>query len=128
MFHISKNQTLSENFIRDFQNEVIWIRICANQKLSNEFIREMHDKVHWLSLCDKQDLPDDMLMEFQHHIRWEEFFHYRAASYPILKKFIAKTSFLNMNEFETKHLSAIQYKEIEKILTLKNIFAETSIK
>ena len=39
MKYISIYQTLSENFIRDFQDKVNWEWISSQQKLSENFIR-----------------------------------------------------------------------------------------
>ena len=47
---ISCEYTLSENFIRKFQNNVDWYYISSNQKLSENFIREFQDKVNWLNI------------------------------------------------------------------------------
>jgi hypothetical protein len=45
--YISINQTLSEDFIREFQDRVKWFWISRNQKLSEDFIREFQDRVNW---------------------------------------------------------------------------------
>ena len=39
--YISWNQTLSEEFIREFKDKVDWIYISSHQKLSEEFIRKV---------------------------------------------------------------------------------------
>ena len=44
---VSKNQRLSENFIREFQNNVEWNKISRYQDLSEDFIRELKDKLNW---------------------------------------------------------------------------------
>ena len=44
---ISRNQTLSEDFIREFKDKVNWDYISAFQSLSEEFIEKMKDKVNW---------------------------------------------------------------------------------
>ena len=46
-FIISQNQTLSENFIREFKDKVDWYWISVYQKLSENFIREFKDRVYW---------------------------------------------------------------------------------
>ena len=42
---VSQYQTLSEDFIREFQDKVDWEWISSKQKLSESFIREFIDKV-----------------------------------------------------------------------------------
>jgi len=44
---ISSCQTLSEDFIREFKNEVDWENISMYQTLSEDFIREFGKKVKW---------------------------------------------------------------------------------
>ena len=44
---VSKHKFLTEDFIREFADEVNWSCISANQHLSEEFIREFADKVDW---------------------------------------------------------------------------------
>lgn len=66
---ISKVKNLSENFIREFQNNVYWGRISHYQKLSENFIREFQDKVHWGCISKFQELSEDFKKEFQHKIK-----------------------------------------------------------
>ena len=42
---ISQYQTLSEDFIREFQDKVDWMQIFIHQTLSEDFIRQFKDKV-----------------------------------------------------------------------------------
>ena len=44
-YESSKCQKLSEDFIREFQDNVNWYRISKHQKLSNEFIEEFKDRL-----------------------------------------------------------------------------------
>ncbi len=46
---ISANQTLSEDFIREFQDKVNWEYIFRTQKLSEKFRREFKNKINWNS-------------------------------------------------------------------------------
>jgi hypothetical protein len=121
-YYISKNQALSEELIRDYQNEVNWIAISEHQYLSIDFIREMQYKIPWPFLWQKINFSDDELIEFQFHIPWEQYFRYREASFSILKKFITKTSFQNMEQFKSSHLEEVEYTKIKKIIKLKNMF------
>ena len=43
--YVSKNQKLSEEFIRENQDKVSWFEISAHQNLTEDFIRENQDKV-----------------------------------------------------------------------------------
>ena len=47
---ISKHQSLSEDFIREFKDRVDWMSISSYQHLSEDFIREFKDRVDWYSI------------------------------------------------------------------------------
>ncbi|GIX80294.1 uncharacterized protein CDAR_394051 [Caerostris darwini] len=63
-------QTLSEAFIREFQDKVAWVNIPGNQKLSVDFIREFQDKVDWKEISEYQELSEDFIREFQDKVDW----------------------------------------------------------
>ena len=65
---ISKYQKLSESFIREFQEKVDWVWISQCQKLSEEFIREFQDKVYWNLISEYQKLSEDFIYEFRNKI------------------------------------------------------------
>lgn len=70
-FHLSRI-TLSEDFIREFQNKVSWYLISKYQKLSEDFIREFQDKVYWDCICRYQNLSEDFIREFQDKVSWHQ--------------------------------------------------------
>ena len=121
-FVVSQNQNLSEEFIRKYKDKVAWDYISYHQKLSENFIREFQDRVEWYSITKVQHLSDNFIIEFREKINFELYFIYQEASFLIMKKFILKTSHRNTKEFKTSHLTDIQRKEIEKILSLKYTF------
>ena len=45
-------QRLSEDFIREFANDVDWILVSSNQRLSKEFIREFKDDIYMGLIAD----------------------------------------------------------------------------
>ena len=53
---ISIDYKLSENFIREFENEINWDNISYYQNLSENFIREFKDKVSWFEISINQKL------------------------------------------------------------------------
>ena len=69
--NISFSQKLSENFIREFQDKVYWNYISGHQKLSENFIREFQDKVSWINISWCQKLSEDFIREFQNKIYWK---------------------------------------------------------
>ena len=60
---ISRNQTLSEDFIREFKNYVDWDAIFVCQKLSENFIKEMKNYVNWAGIFDTQDSSESFKEE-----------------------------------------------------------------
>jgi hypothetical protein len=85
--------------MREFQNELVWTDIASYQNLSDKFIIEFKDKIYW-----------------------KFYFEDRNASFDIIKKFIFKTDFEDIEEFNIDHLNVSQIQEIEKLLKLKQIF------
>ena len=62
-YWISSNQTLSEDFIREFKNYVDWDAIFVCQKLSENFIKEMKNYVNWAGIFDTQDSSESFKEE-----------------------------------------------------------------
>ena len=54
--YISYYYKLSENFIKEFQDEVYWGYISKNQKLSESFIEEFKHKIYWCEISIYQKL------------------------------------------------------------------------
>ena len=64
------NQTLSENFIREFQDKVDWKMVSSYQTLSENFIREFQDIVDWSKISHFQHLSKKFITEFQDKVDW----------------------------------------------------------
>jgi hypothetical protein len=120
--NISFESGLSEDFIREFKNEVYWDSISLLQKLSENFIREFKDLVYWPYISKKQKLSPAFIHEFEYLMDWDLYFHYQYASFEIMKSFISKTSFSEMEQFNCKLLNELERKEIERILKFKCLF------
>ena len=60
-----RNNTLTEDFIRKFQNDVNWDCISSCQKLSEDFIREFKNKVNWWYVSKYQKLSEEFKEEFK---------------------------------------------------------------
>ena len=66
--YISINQKLSEDFIREFQDRVIWFLISEYQELSEDFIREFHEELDWLLISKYQKLSEEFILEYQDYV------------------------------------------------------------
>ncbi len=84
---ICTNYDISEEFIREFQDELPWIYISQYQKLSEAFIREFQDKVDWYSLCQYQVLSEDFIREFKHKVAWGAISQYQKLSETFIREF-----------------------------------------
>ena len=78
--YISKNQKLSEDFIREFQDKVDWYYISRYQKLSEDFIREFQDRVDWEYISQYQKLSEDFIRKFPNNVKWYNISRYQKLS------------------------------------------------
>ena len=67
---VSCHKGLTEDFIREFADEVNWFSISLYQHLSEDFIREFKDKVDWFSISEQQHLSEDFIREFKDRLDW----------------------------------------------------------
>jgi len=79
--NVSKNQKLSEEFIRENAYKVDWEYISATQKLSEEFIKEFQYKVYWDCISEYQELSMDFIREFQNKVDWYYISRYQKLSF-----------------------------------------------
>ena len=66
-------QPLSEEFIREFKDEVNWNNISVIQNLSEDFIREMKNYVDWGLISIRQVLSEDFIREFKDYVSFCQF-------------------------------------------------------
>ena len=69
---ISRYQTLSEDFVRDFKDKVDWLDISIHQTLSENFIIEFQDRICWWRILRFQLLSEDFKSKFQDRICWDQ--------------------------------------------------------
>jgi hypothetical protein len=91
-YYISCYQKLSEDFIREFQNKVDWDNISYYQKLSEDFIREFQNKVDWKSISLKQTLSEDFIREFKNKVDWYCISCYQKLSEDFIREFKNKVN------------------------------------
>lgn len=73
-------EPLTENFIREFQNYVVWDYVSGNSTLSEDFIREFQDRVDWNVISCDQKLSEPFIREFQDRVDWVCIFAYQVLS------------------------------------------------
>jgi hypothetical protein len=99
-----------------------WSTISAHPNLSEEFIREFSDKLDWMVLSQKQKFTDEFILEFKHLVDLEFCFIFNKVRFSIIKKYIPKTTFRCIYDFNSSHLSDIQKKEIQRLIDFKKLF------
>jgi hypothetical protein len=99
-----------------------WFSISKDKILSEEFITEFQDNVIWICISRKQNLSDEFLVKFQHKIAWDHYFFHQMASYYITKKFYHKTTYKTITHFTSFNLSKQQTQEIQRKLDFKYMY------
>ena len=84
---LSKYEHLSEDFIREFKDNVIWYWVSQHQHLSEDFIREFKDRVHWGCISDYQNLSADFIREFKDRVDWACISAYQHLSGDFIREF-----------------------------------------
>jgi len=85
--YIYQHEKLSEEFIREFKDEVDWHYISECQKLSEDFIREFKDKVNWKGISYKQNLSEDFIREFSDLVNWPNISIHQKLSEDFISEF-----------------------------------------
>ena len=84
---LSTHKGLTEDFIREFKDKVVWRWISIYQRLSEDFIREFKDKVDWYNISKYQYLSEDFIREFQHKVDWNRVSQYQRLSKEFIEEF-----------------------------------------
>lgn len=92
---ISEGFKLSEDFIREYKDQVDWKRISRNQTLSKSFIREFKDQVDWWFISRHQTLSENFIKEFKDRVDWTAISYYKTLS----KEFIREYRVENKSNF-----------------------------
>lgn len=78
---------LTEDFIREFADNVDWYAISLYQHLSEDFIREFADKVDWDGISKFQCLSEDFIREFKRKVNWDYVSMYQRLSESFIREF-----------------------------------------
>ena len=80
---VSMCQTLSESFIRSFQDQLDWGLVSEYQKLSERSMRNFKDRLIWILIPMHQDLSEDFIREFSHKVNWYSVSRYQNFQSPL---------------------------------------------
>lgn len=65
-------QKLSEKFMKEMKDHLIWSLISAWQNLREDFIIEMKDYVDWNMISSNQDLTEEFMDKYTDLLNWQE--------------------------------------------------------
>ena len=97
---ISTYQLLSEDFIREFADRVDWDTISVYQHLSEDFIREFKDKVDWFYISEYQHLSEDFIREFKDRVHWGCISNYQNLSESFIREFADKVNWYWISHYQ----------------------------
>ena len=112
---------LSEDIIREFQDEIDWWGVSEAQFLSEEFIREFKYKVVWNWISETQILSEDFIDEFPLYVVWENICKYQILS----EKFIRKCCHFHDRKIDLQLVAKYQRLSPEFIKEFKLTIPET---
>lgn len=69
---VCEKESLSENFIRENQNQVNWQMISRHQQLSEDFIREFSNRLFWHEVIRNQKVSEGFIEEFAAATKWRQ--------------------------------------------------------
>ena len=99
-----------------------WRLVSCSPNLTEEFIREFKEELIWYEISAYQNLSIDFLNEFKNRIDWSVYFCLKEKDFQVMKKFITKAESLQFRNIETSHLNEQQKQELLKILKFKSLF------
>lgn len=97
---VSKHKGLTEDFIREFADEVNWSCISANQHLSEDFIREFQDRVDWLNISRYRRLSEEFIREFKDEVNWYSISMYQHLSEAFIREFKNRVCWYNISTYQ----------------------------
>ena len=86
-WELISEEPLTEDFIREFQDYVVWDYVSGNSTLSEDFIREFQDRVDWVGISINQTLSENFIREFKDRVDWRKISRYQTLSEEFRKEF-----------------------------------------
>lgn len=86
---LSMFQDISEEFIREYKDQLDWVELSNYKLLSKDFIREFKDKVEWREVSLYQEICQiSFLGEFKDKVKWNKILEHLIMPEYILEKFM----------------------------------------
>ena len=118
---ISGSQKLSESFIREFQNKVCWGWISMYQKLSESFIRDFQNDACWRGISEYQKLSEDFIREFQNNVDWDCISKFQNLSESFIRDFQDRVDWYWISRYQKlSELFIREFKDRLHIIEIKD--------
>ena len=98
--NISRYGSLSDDFIREFQDKLDWSNISYYQKLSESIIREFKDKVNWFYITFYQILSESFIIEFLDYVNWQNISQNQKLSEELIREFKDQVNWYWISSFQ----------------------------
>lgn len=109
-----QNVPLTETYMREFKDYLIWDILSDNQRMSNKFIEEFKDKVNWNLILAKKDCTEEFIDEhayllptdkaknsIKNEITWSSIFQNSIRSKKFFMKYYEHLNWKEIFTFDT---------------------------
>jgi hypothetical protein len=95
---------LDEAFVREFQNELMWLYVTFYARLSESFIIEFSDKISWRWVAVYQNVSEDFIRQHQDKIEFETLPR-RPLSEEFMREFADRLNWKDIFHYHKENLS-----------------------
>ncbi len=106
--NIQYDETLSEDFIKTFKDDVNWCWLSTYKNLSEDFIREFADCVNWIYISEAQNLSENFIREFKDRVSWDKISKHQILSENFIREFKYKVDLNNILQNQKLSESSIR--------------------
>jgi len=128
-FEISRMQILSEDFIRRYKDDVYWNYISSYQNLSGDFILEFAKRLDMDKVLRNYPIPEKIIRNFVDRVIWDEIPRRQKLSEDFIKDFAGRLGWGNISHYQTlsedfirKFKDKVNWYNISKKQTLSEEF------
>ena len=122
---LSSEQTLSESFIEEFGHKVYWDKISRYQKLSEAFIQKYLWELDKIAIFSYQELSIPFIEKYKTNALLDQMLQYNPyLTVPIILRYASELSYIPLSAINTEHLSDKQREDLHKALKLKKMFVQ----
>ena len=112
---ISSTQQRNENFIEEFKEKINWEAVSRYQDLSEDFIKQHQDKLDWKWISRYQVLSEDFIQEFQNKVHWNWISKYQRFSEDFIREFQDKVDWKAISKYQNTPMISFESLKINWI-------------